>query len=82
LSISQALRGVEARLKLLAARAGLSYTLTTVSHEREVRVATSHDVTVAGHPGCAGTHQRQLQHNVTAQATLDMPSHLEAFCTL
>jgi len=67
LSISQALRGVEARLKLLAARAGLSYTLTTVSHEREVRVAT---------------HQRQLQHNVTAQATLDMPSHLEAFCTL
>lgn len=50
-SALQALRGVEARLKLLAARTGLSYTLTTISHEREVRVATAHDVTVAGHPG-------------------------------
>ena len=56
LSRRQALKGVEARLKLLAARGGVGYTLTTVTHEREVRVATSSDVTVSGHPGCAPGH--------------------------
>lgn len=44
--VAQALRSVEARLNLLAARAGLSYTLTTHSHERAVRVTASHGVTL------------------------------------
>lgn len=43
---AQALRSVEARLNLLSARAGLSYTLTTHSHERAVRVTASHGVTL------------------------------------